>query len=68
MISQYLFDNSLYIAGKDKLLDGILYNEQSKFTVDIIKDCFKNITQKYDKTELVDLGLFVKEPKIFLKT
>ena len=62
MISQYLFDNSLYIAGKDKLLDGILYNEQSKFTVDIIKDCFKNITQKYNKTDLVDLGLFVKEP------
>ena len=68
MISQFLFDNLIFIAGKDKLLDGILYSEQSKFTVQIFEGCFKNITQKYDKNELVDLGLNVKEsPEIIFE-
>ena len=68
IISQFLFDNLLFIAGKDKLLDGILYNEVSKFTVGIFKDCFKNITTKHDSNELVDLGLFVKEsPEIYFE-
>ena len=68
MISQFLFDNLIFIAGKDKLLDGILYSEQSKFTVQIFEGCFKNITKKYDKNELVDLGLNVKEsPEIIFE-